>query len=639
MQERVNVSWVSMCLVVGLLALTPMARSDESTGRVVGRVTDDEGAAVPGTMVSVMVRPGISAADVALRHAMSDPQGNYELTLPRGHARLLNVRPPAGYYADASMSEIATSAAQPNFTHDVRVQRGPAITLVLHGDLGTKSNNVVIAQSKPPLFFYVFQPAANGRTGITIPADGGTFELHVQSLPQYASLSKVELEIAPGFVTEPIPECTVGAADAQHVVVDREGRKATITGAVPSVIDGRLALEPLPNAKPEEMRSLRVTGRVLDEDNKPLSGATVGYVAARKSGGSAAKLATQSGEDGEFVLEPSISSGTGAQSPYYFLIVAAPGSAGCITASKPVPPEMDAFECEPVQLAPGHSAKIRVVDESGQPVEGAWVQPGEHYLSIVQLATTDASGRCVFDGLPLGVVPVEARFGQSFARDKIIVEENSTSEEILLRLESLDMRRAASANPIPPAPPVGSPAPAWKLVGWTDDQTRTLSDYRGKVVVLDFWGTWCSACLNAIDASKQLQAKYADNPEVVFLGIHSAGTEMNQVQALLRLKEWQLPTGLDEGSDVSSGWMARGYGARGWPTTVIIDREGRIVFNSNLDEWNPLTAERESARIAKALGLPPLKLRATVDEQIATNNRMNVFRHSELIDRALQGKP
>jgi thiol-disulfide isomerase/thioredoxin len=281
---------------------------------------------------------------------------------------------------------------------------------------------------------------------------------------------------------------------------------------------------------------------------------------------------------------------------------------------------------------------IRVVDENDKSLPGAVVEPQGNYAQRRQAIRTDSHGRGVLRNLSAGVVRVYASYGSLVLQSKIVVDEKlNDGEETLLQLRELNPQ-SAQAKPIPDPPPVGAAAPEWSIIGWTDGQTRTLSDHRGKVVVLDFWGIWCSACLNGLPAIKELEHKYAGRDDVVFLGIHSAGTEMSQIKKLQRLKDWKLVTGLDQGSDIADGAMARAYGAHGWPTTVIIDREGKIAYNSNLEKWNQATVVEEMARVAKALNLPAEKPGASIEDEIVRMNTSNVFRMSEFIDRALEQK-
>src|SRR5215216_2507820 len=69
---------------------------------------------------------------------------------------------------------------------------------------------------------------------------------------------------------------------------------------------------------------------------------------------------------------------------------------------------------------------------------------------------------------------------------------------------------------------VGDAAPDWKL---TDPRGRahTLAEYRGKVVVLDFWATWCGPCTRVMPRLEKLHRKYGAQGLVVF-GINSFET-------------------------------------------------------------------------------------------------------------------
>ena len=116
---------------------------------------------------------------------------------------------------------------------------------------------------------------------------------------------------------------------------------------------------------------------------------------------------------------------------------------------------------------------------------------------------------------------------------------------------------------------VGKPAPDFELDLMGGDRFR-LSAHKGKVVVLDFWATWCGNCLQAM-------------PEIVKLHHESAGSDVevvavnleeppDQITALLERHKWQLPVALDR-----DGAVAAKYGVTAIPQTVIINRDGTVA--------------------------------------------------------------
>lgn len=78
---------------------------------------------------------------------------------------------------------------------------------------------------------------------------------------------------------------------------------------------------------------------------------------------------------------------------------------------------------------------------------------------------------------------------------------------------------------------LGGPAPDWKLIDPVG-RVHSLSDYRGKVVVLDFWATWCGPCIRAMPGLQKIHQQYLDRGVVVF-GINT-WEESNSVEFMKR---------------------------------------------------------------------------------------------------------
>lgn len=100
-----------------------------------------------------------------------------------------------------------------------------------------------------------------------------------------------------------------------------------------------------------------------------------------------------------------------------------------------------------------------------------------------------------------------------------------------------------------------------------------LSDYRGKVVMLDFWATWCQPCEAEIPHLQELYTKYKDQGFVV-LAISMDGPEtIANVGPFARRYNLEFPILLDEETRVTGIYNPK----RSAPLSVLVDRSGRIA--------------------------------------------------------------
>ncbi len=125
--------------------------------------------------------------------------------------------------------------------------------------------------------------------------------------------------------------------------------------------------------------------------------------------------------------------------------------------------------------------------------------------------------------------------------------------------------------------------------GWlnTGGVDLTLDDLRGKIVILDFWTFCCVNCLHVLDELRPLEKKWAD--EVVIIGVHSPKFEFERSRAALdaNVERYQVEHPVLDDPELKT-WSE--YGAKAWPTLVVIDTHGRIAASvsgeghgSNLD--------------------------------------------------------
>ncbi len=119
-------------------------------------------------------------------------------------------------------------------------------------------------------------------------------------------------------------------------------------------------------------------------------------------------------------------------------------------------------------------------------------------------------------------------------------------------------------------PQTGQAAADWTLKD-ADGKEHTLSEYRGKVVVLDFWATWCPPCRAAMPGIQKIHEKYKDKG-VVVLGMNC--WESGDPAAYM--KENNITYGLIVKADDA----AKAYGVSGIPTLYVIGTDGKVIYHT-----------------------------------------------------------
>jgi thiol-disulfide isomerase/thioredoxin len=129
---------------------------------------------------------------------------------------------------------------------------------------------------------------------------------------------------------------------------------------------------------------------------------------------------------------------------------------------------------------------------------------------------------------------------------------------------------------------ISQPAPSFVLND-LDGHTVSLESLKGKTVILDFWATWCGPCKRSFPAMQSAVTRYKDDPNVVFLFIHtwergdSAATE--NARKYIQEKKYPFEVLMDL-QDATTGInkVVESYKVTGIPTKFVIDGSGNIRF-------------------------------------------------------------
>ena len=131
---------------------------------------------------------------------------------------------------------------------------------------------------------------------------------------------------------------------------------------------------------------------------------------------------------------------------------------------------------------------------------------------------------------------------------------------------------------------IGKPAP--DIEGEDLDGAKfKLSDYRGKVVLLVFWASWCGPCMGAVPHEKELVEHFKGRP-FVLIGVNGDPKKEDAQKAIAKHKiPWR---SFYNGTEGPGGPIAVAWNVRGWPTVYVIDHQGTIrhkyLHGKRLDE-------------------------------------------------------
>jgi thiol-disulfide isomerase/thioredoxin/predicted negative regulator of RcsB-dependent stress response len=191
----------------------------------------------------------------------------------------------------------------------------------------------------------------------------------------------------------------------------------------------------------------------------------------------------------------------------------------------------------------------------------------------------------VFAGEEVDRAPLEALFRQRHGSLAGLDERIARAKAASLQRVALDGRRADGQ------------APEFQLAD-LGGKTVKLSDLRGQVVVLDFWGTWCPPCREELPHIQALHASYAGRG-VRVIGMNYEQPEedaarMRLVRDFVASNNYTFPVLVDH--EFTAG---EAYGIEAFPTVVVVDKTGRIRYRN--EGFSPGIAEIIRAQVDSLL--------------------------------------
>lgn len=116
---------------------------------------------------------------------------------------------------------------------------------------------------------------------------------------------------------------------------------------------------------------------------------------------------------------------------------------------------------------------------------------------------------------------------------------------------------------------VGAPAPTINRPQLAGDGSVDLQQFRGKIVMVDFWASWCAPCLKSLPLYESLRQEFArEDFEIIAVSVDEAAADAQQFLAKHAVS---FPVVFDEGGAIAARWSPPAM-----PTSYLVDRDGVV---------------------------------------------------------------
>jgi len=193
-------------------------------------------------------------------------------------------------------------------------------------------------------------------------------------------------------------------------------------------------------------------------------------------------------------------------------------------------------------------------------------------IAVLLIGGGVTAGVLLRKGKPVSTVPISSTATQEPTKPAASA---ATSEPVPATANNTNAQTTVSSVPV--GIEVGERAPNFTLLS-LDGKSVSLSDFRGHVVILDFWASWCPPCRASMPVLQDFYEKYKGRG-LVLLGV-SLDRSAEDARYFLKEKGYHDLIAL-WGSVSASQGVAREYGVYGIPHTFVIDRDGIIRFSDH----------------------------------------------------------